>query len=304
MDRPNPRSSHVRATPRGGGAAIVVVFLASMLAALAIGLIPGDVGTAISAAGLLVAFVGFLDDHRHVAFQWRLGVHFLAATIVVMVSLPGESVITIVFAVTAVVWLLNLFNFMDGIDGLAGIETITVSLSGAWLARLLDLPPIHWVVPMLLAGSTLGFLFWNFPVARIFMGDVGSGFIGLILASVVAQAATVSPALSSAWLVLLGCFVVDATITLLRRAALRQTLHHAHRTHAYQYAARNAGNHWQVTLTVAAINLAWLFPIAYLVATSRLHGLGGLIVAWSPLILLAVVFGAGVPEDRSGDSTR
>ena len=191
--------------------------------------------------------------------------------------------------------MLNLYNFMDGIDGLASVEAICVCLSACllyWLGGFNNLI----ITPLLLAASVAGFLFWNFPPARIFMGDAGSGFLGIILGLLSLQATWVSPKLLWVWLILLGVFIVDATVTLLRRLLRGDKVYEAHRSHAYQFASRQYGRHLPVTLAVAAINLLWLLPVAACVVLLRLDGALGLVLAYAPLVLLAVKFHAGELE--------
>lgn len=140
-----------------------------------------------------------------------------------------------------------------------------------------------------------GFLAWNFPPARIFMGDAGSGFLGLMLGALSFQAAWVAPSLLWSWVILLGVFVVDATLTLLRRLARGERVYQAHRSHAYQHAARRLGRHRPVTLAVGAINLLWLLPIALWVGIGGGCGGLGVMVAYTPLVILGWRWGAGLP---------
>jgi Fuc2NAc and GlcNAc transferase len=151
---------------------------------------------------------------------------------------------------------------------------------------------------MLLLAAVAGFLCWNFPPARIFMGDAGSGFLGLMLGLLSIQAAGVNPDFFWAWLILLGVFVVDATVTLLRRLMRRQKLYEAHRSHAYQYASRKYGAHRPVTLAAGAINLLWLMPLAMLVGLGYVDGALGLLVAYAPLVRVAFLFKAGAAEEQ------
>jgi Fuc2NAc and GlcNAc transferase len=151
-----------------------------------------------------------------------------------------------------------------------------------------------WAAPAALAAAAAGFLVWNAPPARIFLGDVGSGFLGFAFGVLALAGAQREPALLWAWLVLLGVFVADATVTLVRRALRGQRVYEAHRTHAYQHAARGPNGHARVAFTAAAINLCWLTPIAASVATRRLDGLAGLAIAYAPLAWLAARGGAGL----------
>lgn len=309
IDIPNRRSSHRVPTPRGGGLAIAAAFFAGLLSLWLLGSLPPQVLLALSGAGGVVAGVGFWDDRRHIAAQWRLAAHFLGAAwgLFWLGTLPPLSVFGhllslgwagYLLAAVYLVWLLNLYNFMDGIDGLAGIEAITVCLGGG-LASVLAAPAGQdWLPPVLLLSAVAGFLYWNFPRARIFMGDSGSGFLGLTLGLLSLRAAQVAPELFWCWLILLGVFVVDATTTLLRRMIRGEVWHEAHRSHAYQYASRRFAAHRQVSLAVGLINLLWLLPITLLVARGSLPGPAGLLIAYPPLVWGAFHYKAGAKEQQ------
>ena len=307
LDHPNARSSHKLPTPRGGGVAIVLSFLSGLPLLVWAGAMPWRDGVGLLGAGVLVALVGFVDDHGHIAARWRLLAHFVAASwaLVWIGGLPPLTMFGVVvdagwlaqvLATLYLVWLLNLYNFMDGIDGLAGVEAIAACGGAALLCVLEATTDAAWSAPILLLAAVSGFLCWNFPPARIFMGDVGSGFLGLMLGVLSIQAAWVNPAFFWAWLILLGVFVVDATLTLLRRIVRRQKPYEAHRSHAYQYAARKYGAHRSVTLAVGAINLLWLLPLALLVGLGYVEGMVGVLLAYAPLVCLAIRFKAGAAE--------
>jgi UDP-N-acetylmuramyl pentapeptide phosphotransferase/UDP-N-acetylglucosamine-1-phosphate transferase len=146
--------------------------------------------------------------------------------------------------------------------------------------------------------AVLGFLYWNFPPAKIFMGDAGSGFLGFVLGVLSLAAAWQNADLLWVWLILLGVFIVDATFTLVRRLVRGDKVYEAHRSHAYQFASRKVGGHLPVTLSVLAINLLWLTPIAIGVGVLGLNGLLALVIAYAPLIALAVKYKAGELEIR------
>ena len=308
LDVPNARSSHSLPTPRGGGVAIVVAFLAGLCLAFFAGLgIAAELFYALLGAGLGIALLGFLDDHGHIAARWRLLGHFLAAAwalywlgglppLAVFGGLLQLSWVGHVLAAFYLVWLLNLYNFMDGIDGIASVEAICVCLGGAILYALLETSLLTDLPLLMLAAAVLGFLLWNFPPARIFMGDAGSGFLGIVLGVLSLQAAWISPVLLWGWLILLGVFIVDATLTLFRRLLRGEKVYEAHRSHAYQYASRQFGRHLPVTVSVAILNLAWLLPLAISVALGWLDGLAGVVIAYAPLLVLAWVLGAGKAE--------
>jgi len=306
LDIPNGRSSHTVPTPRGGGVAIVVSYLAALFFVFLEGALDTPSFLAFTGSGLAIAALGFLDDHGHVAARWRLLGHFLAALwglawlgglppVVIFGSLVEFSWLGHVLAVFYLVWLLNLYNFMDGIDGIASVEAVCVCVSAALIYALSGLTGLIWL-PLLLAGAVLGFLFWNFPPAKIFMGDAGSGFLGIILGLLSVQAAWISSQLLWSWLILLGVFIVDATVTLIRRLVRGDKVYEAHRSHAYQFASRKYGKHLPVTSAVGVINLCWLLPVVICVTQFGLDGATGLIVAYIPLVALAVKFRAGELE--------
>lgn len=306
IDVPNARSSHSTPTPRGGGVAIVLCFLTALPLGWLEGALSGEGFAALLGAGTLVAVIGFMDDHGHIAARWRLLGHFSAAiwALFWLGGLPALQVfgssfelgwLGTVLASFYLVWMLNLYNFMDGIDGLASVEAICATMGMCVLYLVAGHADLVW--PALALGlAVAGFLFWNFPPARIFMGDAGSGFLGITLGCLALQASWTDSRLFWAWLILLGVFIVDATVTLVRRLMIGQRVYEAHRTHAYQYASRRYGRHLPVTLAVLAINVVWLFPLAWAVACQKIDGGIALLGAYLPLVVLAIKFGAGKPE--------
>ena len=292
LDIPNERSFHSVPTPRGGGLAIVIALLFSLGLAGWVGWLSSEMLLAMVPGGILVAVIGWIDDHRPVSAAQRLLAHFAAAAWAVFVAggLPVLQLGTLslsvgvagsAFAVLTIVWLTNLYNFMDGIDGIAATEAITVGLAAAALAAMGGNFGVA-VAALLIAAAAAGFLGWNWQPARIFMGDVGSGFLGYVLGvtAVLSEVQGGPPLLL--WGVLLGVFVVDATLTLLRRAMRGEQVSAAHRTHAYQRAVQYGMSHRRVAVLTAMLNLllfglaalAWMKPaytaLAVLLACSLL----------------------------------
>jgi Fuc2NAc and GlcNAc transferase len=309
MDLPNARSSHAVPVPRGGGVGIVVVFLSAVVWLLLRQVIPAKLAWALLGGGLAIAIVGLADDRFKLAAWPRLLVHSLAAAWTVWCLDPihpfrlGESNffwawVSRGVAFIGLIWLTNLFNFMDGIDGLAGMEAVGVSVFGAILLFLNGLPS-YAQLSWMLAAASLGFLVWNWPPAKIFMGDVGSGFLGFTLGALALFSSKAGPELIWPWLILLAAFFVDATVTLLRRMFSHARWHEAHRSHAYQHAAQAMGSHAKVTLAVAAINLGWLFPLAW--AALRYPGAAPALaaVAVIPLLYIAIRFEGGLERHPS-----
>jgi Fuc2NAc and GlcNAc transferase len=303
LDRPNERSSHSVPTPRGGGVAIVVSYLA-LVAVFALrepG--AGRLAAALLGGGGLVALLGLIDDRRHLPARWRFAGHLLAAAWVIawfgpvppapifgaMIDLgPGAYFVSALY----IVWSINQFNFMDGIDGIASLEAIGVALGGAFVWWLTQ-PTGDWPLAIGFAACVAGFLFWNFPKARIFMGDAGSGFLGCVVSTLALWSCIPVPHLFWSWIILGGTFMVDATVTLVRRVALGERFSEAHRSHAYQYAARRHRSHPFVSLAFFALTLFWLLPLATLVALRRLDGAWGVVIAYAPLMVLALRYKAG-----------
>ncbi|MFJ3375027.1 glycosyltransferase family 4 protein [Pseudomonas sp. NPDC086112] len=304
MDIPNERSSHSVPTPRGGGVAIVVACSLALPVLGGMGYLGGASLLGVLGGGLLIAIIGFADDHGHIDAKWRLLGHFIAAAWTLYwlnglapIQLFGErvdlSVIGSVLAAFYLVWMLNLYNFMDGIDGLASAEAICACLGMSLVYWCFDATSLIWG-PLVLIGAVAGFLCWNFPPARIFMGDAGSGFLGFILGALALESAWVRPELFWCWIILLGVFIVDATWTLMRRLLRGEKVYQAHRSHAYQHASRRYQSHLVVASLVVLINLVWLLPIALLVGAGWLGGGLGCLIAFVPLAVLAWKFEAGV----------
>ena len=304
LDVPNERSSHTSPTPRGAGLAVVVAFLLGLITLLIDNSISDEVFLAIAIPSLAVAIIGWLDDRGHLtSAKWRLVGHFACALLAVRLTgglpeLPlANSTIDFglagdIAAVVYLVWMLNLFNFMDGIDLITGVQTVTTS-AGVAMLLLISTESDSWKIFAVLAASILGFLFFNLPPAKIFLGDVGSGFIGFTIAVVSLVVAKDEPLVAWAMTILLGVFVTDATVTLLRRLLSREHVYVAHRTHAYQHLSKKLNSHLPVSLGVGAINIFFLLPIAWLVAESTLKPLAGLLIAYLPLTLVAVMLKAG-----------
>jgi Fuc2NAc and GlcNAc transferase len=301
LDIPNERSSHGSATPRGGGLAIVVVATAAVLVLAAFGRVPRNLCMALVGGGIAVAVVGFLDDRFTVPARVRLAVHLLAAVWAVH-WLGGLTVVRIgdhiaplgwagsALALLGIVWVLNLFNFMDGIDGIAASEALFVACAGALLSAAGS--GVREAAGVF-GGACAGFLIWNWPPAKIFLGDAGSGYLGYFIAVMALASARNSSVAIWVWLILGGVFFVDATVTLLRRWLRGERVYEAHRTHAYQWLARRWKSHAKVTLAVMAVNLTWLLPWAVLANRLTRFTLVCLIMALTPLALVAVAVGSG-----------
>ena len=267
LDVPGERSLHTRPTPTGGGAGLTAALVAAALLA--------SQGTAASAttatvslmlpAGLL-CLAGLLDDLRGLGIWTRLLLQTLCA-VWVLVTLgpwphPGASLLLL--AALWIVGFTNAFNFMDGIDGLAASHAAFVGLAGALLLEHAGGHPELVLLLALTGACAAGFLVWNWPPARLFMGDAGSLPLGFLLAALALLAASEGALSAWCWLILWSPFLCDTGITLLMRAAARKPLFQAHREHAYQRLA--ARGHRPVTLGLLIVDVVWLLPLAWLAA--------------------------------------
>jgi Fuc2NAc and GlcNAc transferase len=306
LDIPNQRSSHSVPTPRGGGLAIVLTTSAGFCILELWGHLPLPTALALL-GGILVASVGFVDDRRPTSSAIRLAAHFFAA-LWALIWLGGAPAIQLgdfvwhwglvgaVVGAVAIVWSINLFNFMDGIDGLAASEAIFVFCAAAALSVFGGSVSAALSAELLLASACLGFLVFNWPPARIFMGDVGSGYLGYAIAVLAFASSRNNPTAPFVWLTLGGVFFVDATTTLVRRLLRGERVDQAHRDHAYQRMARRCGSHARVTLGVAAINLLWLLPCAWYEVSAPHRAAWLTCLALSPLFVAMLWAGAGRAE--------
>lgn len=299
---PNSRSSHSQATPIGGGLAMVFAYVAALILLLWQARLSVPEVLAL-AASLPVAMIGFVDDRRNLGYRLRLAVQAGAVLLALLLlgSVPpltfgpvviGSIVLTGLLAPLSLLWLTNLYNFMDGIDGLAGSETAFVSLVAAGMLIAVGDTALALLCLFLFAGS-MGFLVWNWPKARIFMGDVGSGFAGMSLGLIALLSHFHGSMSLWSWFLLLAVFIVDATLTLLRRVLRGERWSQAHRQHAYQHMAQGPNGHKTVSLAVLGLNLLYLLPLAIAAGKYPEYGVYFAILGVIPLVLLALYCGAG-----------
>lgn len=291
LDVPGARSSHPQPTPTGGGVGI--------LAGVAAGCVATGYGAGLGADWLCVlaavpvlAVLGFRDDRGGMPVAPRLAAQLAAATVVAFVAgaRPGDPAalalgVSTVFGVT---WATNAFNFMDGIDGIAGAQALFLAGAAAVLLASNGAAPDSLAVCVAMAGGAAGFLWLNWPPAHVFMGDTGSQPLGFLLAAAAGVTAARGELSLPVWLILWAGFLADASVTLLVRAADGNSPLAAHRDHAYQRLARRWGGHRPVTLLWSAVNMVWLFPLAWLANRHDGHATAIALMAWLPLIMALV----------------
>lgn len=280
FDVPNDRSSHTTPTPRGGGLVIVVVCL---LGYLAIGLVLGlPLSWGYIVGAILVAGVSWIDDLYSLPFWSRLAVHLTAAGILIWdvgfwselfvpllsTTISFGNIFGLLFTAGWIVWLINAYNFMDGIDGIAATQALIGSIAWAVLAWMLHLPAAFFLSGVV-AASSAGFLVHNWQPAKIFMGDVGSAFLGFTLAAMPLIARSESradiPILPVAAVLFVWFFVFDTVFTLTRRLLGRRRVWEAHREHVYQKLIIEGREHSTVTLlyglAAALLSILVLFAV-------------------------------------------
>lgn len=267
LDRPSARSSHAMPTPRGGGAVLVVVYL--VVCGVCLPAVSHAFMWAAAAIGL-VAVVGWMDDRSSLSPRLRLVVHVVAGGMLVPFAsaYPYAALPAPVWAAGIVAWTvsaINVVNFMDGIDGLIASQMALF----AGHIYLISPAGAAGVQALTLAGACIGFLIWNWPPARVFLGDVGSGALGVIyVIGGILATEHVHPVY--AFLPLYPLFL-DALVTLVRRAGRGERLSEPHRSHLYQRLANGSWGHRRVT-------------VLYFVVSA-----GGAVIVWTPDALRAAL---------------
>jgi Fuc2NAc and GlcNAc transferase len=303
VQAPNDRSSHKIPTPSGGGLGIAVAGVFGSLALWALG---AEVYWSVALVVAAIGGLGFCDDLYELKAAIRFPLQFIIIGLFLWLihPLPAFDVFagigltgTVLFVVLwiAGVWWLNLFNFMDGIDGLSATQAILIFAGGCLILLLSSDQPFTqsalWLM-QLVAVAVAGFTMLNWPPARVFMGDVGSNALALLIFCAAILSVKDNLIDYMTWLILPSLFVSDATITLLRRIMRREKPWKAHKQHAYQCLSRRLG-HKKVTLLYGAITLLWSIPLAC--AAQLVPAFGSLIVlaCYLPMIAFVSVSGAG-----------
>jgi len=298
MDRPNHRSAHTRPTPKGGGVGVVVAFLLGSVvlqASATYARLAEPYAYGFLAGAVTIALVSLADDIRDFRFTVKLGAQALAALVVIAaglrietlsVPLLGQFELGLLAWPVTLLWIVGLTNAMNFVDGLDGLVAGTALIACVFLAVAAEAAGGAFVYfgALLLAAGVLGFLPWNLNPARIFLGDVGSQFIGYVLAVLGVAAARFDSGQVSFWIVpiLLLAPIFDTVFTLLRRARARENLASAHRGHLYQVLARTGWSvrsvallHWSFALLHGAAAL-WFLQLAPSGKAALIAGLLGL----------------------------
>ena len=265
LEEVNERSSHTVPTPHGGGIAIVITWFVGLVYLNYVNEIDATLFYALM-VGVVISVVSYFDDIYELSPKLRLGVQ-LAVALGALVALGGlntldfgiftitNDIVTNTIAIVAIIWYINLYNFLDGINGYAGSEAIFLSIAG-----LLIFGGAHFGV---LAVAVLGFLYWNWNKAKIFMGDVGSTLLGYNVAIFTLYYANQEATNLWVWIILFGVFWFDATLTLIRRKLNGEKLSQAHKKHGYQRLNQSGWSHYKVTNYSIVVNVC-IFILLYI----------------------------------------
>jgi len=274
IDVPNERSSHLMPTPRGGGLSIVIPVLICIAVLFLTAQIEKDIAIALGIGCFFVASVGWIDDHQHIPANWRALLYGIAAVLAVYFIVGSDNYqsvfshlpfgIMISFMIVIwVVWMTNLYNFMDGTDALAAIQTICTSLLVGvifWLEGQYGLATVCFVI----SASSCGFLFWNWPPAKIFMGDVGSCSLGFCFGVLAVIGEIQGSVPLTVVFILLSIFICDSTFTLLMRIFANEKWYQAHKSHAYQRLVQLGMSHKKLAIIIFFVNVSVLWPLAWI----------------------------------------
>ncbi len=261
LDVPNERSSHSTPVPRGGGIAIVISFYAGLWYTWKSQGLADELFFALL-PGLIIALIGFIDDVRGLPPLFRLLIHLGCSGFALFFlggfhALFGSELgwVWSVIGLLIFVWFINLFNFLDGSDGYASMEAISISL----ILWFFTQNPLL----LILTFSVAGFMFWNWPKAKIFMGDSGSTVLGFIVVVLGTYFHNQRSFPFSYWILITSLFWFDATVTLIRRIFNKENLSHPHKKHIYQRAIRSGLSHLKTLLYGFLINIL-LFSLCLL----------------------------------------
>lgn len=259
LDIPNARSSHSVPVPRGGGIAIVTMTLAALFLTHGLALLSLHTVILVAACSATIAVAGLVDDIRSLGMATRLFIHAAVSVVVVEATggfqraeLPGGAIVHLSIAAVpiSILWvigLINAYNFMDGIDGIAGLQAIVAGLGWAVIGGW-EKNAIVMISGFTLAATSAGFLTQNWPPARLFMGDVGSGFVGFLLAALPLLSTSSQEKSLVAGILLVWPFLFDAILTFLRRLRAGENVFMAHRSHLYQRLVITGASHQKVSL--------------------------------------------------------
>ena len=305
VDAPNERSSHVENIPKGGGAVFAVIFTLFNLYLYLQEPNFKPIVVSLLISGPALFALGWLDDRLRLSATVRLFVHFLVAGFAIfslthgfsqdftVLFLPHILWINIVFCLLYLVWFINLYNFMDGVDGIAGGVGIVAAFALSFICYQRLETELLAGMYYVLGCSIVGFLFFNWSPAKLFMGDSGAYFLGINFA-VLSLIGKIQWDLSLyPTIIIFGLFITDATFTLLTRVLRKQNPYKPHQQFGFHKLIKKGWGHGRAATLYISITLFWLFPLAYLSLQFETYGVGLVILSYIPLIAFEVYIKAG-----------
>ncbi|MFA5040790.1 MAG: glycosyltransferase family 4 protein [Bdellovibrionales bacterium] len=290
VDVPNNRSLHTIPVPRGGGWALLAIFLPALTGAIIF--LDADIRhVGLVLAVFLLAAISWIDDRKNISPAMRLSFHILAACLGSFSFPPQEMMLGGIvpfwldrtLMILGWAWFINLYNFMDGIDGITSVETISIAtgLYVVWTLSGVNDPFVGFLL-LILIGGCMGFLAHNWHPAKIFLGDIGSIPLGYLVGFCLISAAT--RGYWAAAVILPLYYLADSTITIVQRAFRGEKIWQAHRGHFYQRAALGAKSHSKVVILIVAANIG-------LIATAALSVFQAAVGLCISILIVALLLG-------------
>jgi len=299
ISHPNERTLHEKPVPRGGGIVFSILFVLAVFLLGILNVISFENLMVIGVGGFLAALFGFFDDIVNLHALMKLffqsilagwGVYWLEGGLLAEVDwLPVW--LSWILTCFLLIWMMNLYNFIDGVDGMAASAAVFITLvlivillmEGDFTSLILILS--------LLSLSCTGFLIYNWPPARIFMGDSGSVFLGYIFGVLILKTTMTGEISIWTWTVVFGYIFADTNLTIILRIFLQKKWYQPHKSHAYQNIARVLNSHLKVTLAIQIYNIVYLFPLAIWTVLSPIWAPVATIMALLPALILVYLFG-------------
>jgi Fuc2NAc and GlcNAc transferase len=299
LANPNFRTLHESPIPRGGGIVFACITMIGIFLLWWLGRIPNNLFMALGVGGCVATVLGFFDDTNDIRASKKLVIQIFLSGFALFYLDGGPllhielipSLVAISLSILFLVWVINAYNFMDGVDGMAASGTIfssgAIVLTMALTHGLSEVT----ILLLLLMVSVLAFMVFNWPPAKIFMGDSGSVFLGYIFGVLILFTTMHNEVSIWTWIIVFGYFIADTTVTQIARLILVKKWYMAHRSHAYQNVARISNSHLKVTAGVIVYYLMWLLPLAIWSALEPEMAIFAAIIALTPASIFSYKYG-------------
>ena len=296
---PNSRTLHHGDKLTGGGIVFSLLFVFSVFYFWSAELLSNEIFLVLGIGGFFATLLGFIDDLFHISAPKKLAFHILLSSWSIYCLEIGvfsdiywlPNLVFVGLSVLFLVWVINAYNFIDGIDGLAASGAFFIS-GGLIIVMILTNSASELIVLYFsLLACAVGFILFNWPPAKIFMGDSGSIFLGYIVGSIILVTIDRGEVSMWTWLVIFGYFFADTTITQIMRLVLVKKWYKPHRSHAYQNLARITGSHFKVASGIAIYHFVWLLPLMILSVKQPDLSIFAAALAVFPAMVFAVKFG-------------